>query len=263
MLQSLFKKGHYVKKSTFLLPVLLAFEVLAQTNQAVKETNFNVALSHSEINDDSMSNWRSTSLSSGVNFPLYNYLGANIFISGSKSGELKYNYYNDSYTTQSDDYGSGAMLFLRNADIGKIGVTGGYSKTKTTTDIYNGMTTHTLKNTTTSRNYSLYGSYYHDDFTLSASRRYLDLDNGHILHYVDAGIGYYLNENTAFDATVSGMDSSNKFRLHLAHQPSLLNNSTIVGISYEKNDYDNSFTFFLSYHFQTKVSLRTRDREYR
>lgn len=252
-----------MKKSTFLLPLFLAFEVFAQTNQAVKETNFNVALSHNEINDDYMGNWRYTSLSSGVNFPLYDYLGANVFISGSKSGELKYNHSNDSDTTQFEGYGSSAMLFLRDADIGKIGVTGGYSKTKTTTDIYNGMTTHTFKNTTTSRSYSLYGSYYLDDFTLSASRRYLDLDNGHTLHYVDAGIGYYLNENTAFDVTVSGMDSSNKFRLHLAHQPSLLSNSTIVGISYEKNDYDNSFTFFLSYHFQTKVSLRIRDREYR
>jgi len=252
-----------MKKISLFLVLFFASEVFADTNQAVKETNFNVALSHTEIDNDSMSHWRTTTLSSGVGFQLYEYLGATVFIHGSKGGKLRYSYYNDSYTTQTDGYGSDAFLFLRDANIGKIGASGGYSKTKTTTDIDNTIATQTFKNTTTSRRYSLYGSYYLNDFTLSASREFSDLDNGHTLHYVDASIGYYLNENTAFDATVSGMDSSNKFRFNLTHQPSLLRNSTVVGIGYANNDYDDSFTFFLSYHFQTKVSLRTRDREYR
>jgi hypothetical protein len=252
-----------MKKTFLFLLILISLEIYADSHNAVKETNFHVGISHTEIDDDFVGNWRSTSLSSGVSFPIYDYIGSSILIQGSKSGTLKYDYYNYHYTTQSDSYVAAVNFFLRDKTIGKVGINGQHSKNKTTTNLNDGSTTYTHKSTTDINNYSLYGSYYWHDFTLNAYREVIDIDNGHHIHTSNTSIGYYLNENTSAGASISGMDSQNKFHISFQHQPSYFQNSTIVGLTYLKNNHSESFTLFLSYHFETRVSLKTRDREYR
>lgn len=252
-----------MKKTFLFLLILLSLEVYADDHNAVKETNFHVAIGHTEIDDDFVGNWRSTSLLSGFSFPIYDYIGSSISIQGAKSAALEYDYYNYHYTTQSDNYAAAVNFFLRDSSIGKIGISGQHSKNKTTTDINDGITTYTHKSSTDTNNYSLYGSYYWNDFTLSAYRELMDIDNRHNVHTSNAGIGYYFNENTSFGASISGMDSSNEFSINFQHQPSFFQNSTIVGFTYSKNDQSKFFAFFLSYHFETKVALKVRDREYR
>lgn len=244
-----------------ILAILVLIPLIAFSNEdsGVKETNYQIGLNYSENKVDNLENSNNTALSASVNLPVYKYIGSSIGVNGYKTGKVRQ--VKSNLSSETSAYNVSGAIFLRDKDIGKLGVIAGYGKIKTNIDFdSNSNDYHTYLK---SNFYSMYGDYYLNDFTFSANRYVTDLDNGYKINTWNIGASYYINENTIISTNQTGMDSKSNYNIGISHQPYFLNDSTEVGISYQNHRDSSSVSFSVSYYFGTSVSLKVRNREYR
>ena len=247
-----------MKNMILAILVLIPLMAFSNENSGVKETNYQVGLHYYENRDDNLDNWNNTLLSASITFPIYKYIGSRIGVSGYKSGTIRYP--DSDFSSKTSSYSMHGSLFLRDKDIGKIGATIGYEKSKT--DFDDG-SNNNFQVELKSNTYSIYGSYYFNDFTFSGNRFIHDLDNDDKINICTIGVSYYINDNTMLSTSHMSMDSMNNYNIAISHQPYFFNNSTETGISYDNNKGNSSVSFFVSYYFGIKVPLKIRNREYR
>lgn len=247
---------------TKLFAVLLLFPLSIFSNDAsgVKEVNYRIGIDYHELKLDGLDGHiKSTILSESISFPIYKYLGSSISLGGYKGNKIDYYH----FYAQTKGHFIDGSVFVRDKSIGKIGVGLVYDKSKTEIEPIN--TNIFLMQgsvTNTSKNYSLYGSYYLDNFTFNFNRNKLKSDSGFNTNILGVGASYYIEKNTLIGIGKLYMDSPNKYSVNIVHQPYLFNNSIDIQLAYADDDYGNTISFYVNYHFQTQVSLKTRKREY-
>jgi hypothetical protein len=201
-------------------------------------------------------------LSAGFVLPLSKYLSASFSLGGMQ-------YTRSLYKTES--YAISGDVFLHDIDYGKAGVLLGYGDAKT--KINN--TSFNLNTEVSS--YTLYGSYYFDNFTVNAviflSENKNKFDG---LSFSDSNASWHVSanlyplDNTKLTVQGNIVNSNKNFSVLLNHQ---VFDNLILGFQFETQDnlyhnlggQTNRFTmntygFNLIYHFGNKSSMKSRDR---
>lgn len=226
-----------------LVPALAA----AGEDGGIVDTNYGVGLDYLKSRHTD-----TTGVSGSLNLPVYADVGSNLFAGGSKTNG------HDGYVND-DSYSFGGTAFLRDFEVGKIGILGAYYQTKldlpSNADVMN--------DELEANQYSLSGEYYLGNLTLGADRTVLDVKDGDNYNSWSGFAFVYLGENTRFSIDGSGMDAKDSFGLGVSHQPGFLNNSTEVSFVYNGARHDDTFSLSIDYYFGTRVSLVNRDRMYR
>ena len=142
-----------MKNVIFAILLLMPLVAFSNDEGGVKETNYQAAYAYTEIMSDDSSNYNNMSLSAYMNLPIYEYIGSSIGIAGTKYGKAKY----DNFSVEGNAYIVSGSIFARDKNIGKIGVTVGYSETNS----YNTYsdTTLDIDISSTSYRYGIYGRY--------------------------------------------------------------------------------------------------------
>ncbi len=243
-----------------LLVALLLSQVVSLADDigktgGIEELNFEVNAHH--INHE-VSSQSYQAVSAVVNIPVYSYIGSSIGIY--TTNEQDYNYFTV------NDTGIDGELFIRDYNVGKIGVSAGYTDIDVAFSNDLNLTSYESLFPNSSYRYSLYGEYYLDDFTFSAGYSSVKYDDGYDYSNSRINGSLYIQDNTKVLIGIEGGDSSNSFILGAYHQLNLLDNSIGVSATYFNNDstYKNDrLIFSLSYYFTSNISLKNRDRKYR
>ncbi|WP_162628861.1 hypothetical protein [Marinobacter bohaiensis] len=221
---------------------------LAGEQGGVLDTNYEVGAGYTKDRDSD-----SVDLSGTINLPLFGYVGSSAFVGGQTSQA-------DSGSNQldADNLGFGGSIYLRDFDLGKVGVSAAY--TKTFFDSSSPAVPDDLK----SYQYSAFGEYYIDRFTLGFQRTLVDVEDPvDDAHSWTGSVAWYPEDNTKLLLSGSGMDSRDNYSVALSHQPDALGESTEVSLGYTSSPHDDTFNLSLSYYFGTQVPLIDRDRKYR
>lgn len=242
-----------MKKRSMSVITLVLTSALFADSSAIKELNYSIGASTSYTD---MDEYRVSAKGYGVvasaNIPLYKYVASNLFVRYNRSN-IEYDF-DSEYNEDSDHYGSGASLFIRDSSIGKIGASFYYQKTYGTRDYSNNST-------------SIFADYYLDNFTLGASvsRRETDGKKNEETPY-EIGASWYAQDNLRLDFLYYNSDdnylSKHFYTANLSYQPSFFNNTVEMMLSYTTQSKYKSYFASLNYHFST-TTLKSRDREYR
>jgi hypothetical protein len=169
----------------------------------------------------------------------------------------------DSY--KQEGYTISGDVFLHDIDYGKIGVSLGYGDAKSK---YNN-TSFKLSLNMESSVYTLYGSYYFDDFTVNAItylfESEIEIGNSSVS---DSNASWNISANLYplddTKLTVQGniVNSNKNFSVLLNHQ---VFDNLILGFKFDTQDINppnsmNTYGFNLIYHFGNKSTMKTRDR---
>jgi|GEM_PF-2816539 len=243
----------------FAFLLLLPLSVFSDDASGVKERNYRIDIGYHKHQFDGLDmDAYSTVLSGSAFFPVYKYLGSSISLGGFSAKLDNYDYY-----AQTKGHFIDGSVFVRDKSIGKLGIGVGYDKSKTKIEPINtNIFLMQSSATNTSKKYSLYGSYYLNNFTFNFNRNILKSDGGFNTNILGVGASYYIEKNTLIGIGKLYMDSPNKYSVNIVHQPYLFNNSIDIHLAYADDDYGNTISFYVNYHFQTQVSLKTRNREY-
>lgn len=236
-----------MQKFLFFL-LLLPGIVLAQEIQAVQQSNLEAG---AIFNSNESANTSSVNLKE--NIPLHNYLAASI---GARLNHLEGK---DSSIYNNNSYTLSGNIFLRDPTIGKIGTSYNFSQGFDNSPIQ------------TFRYYSndIAADYYFDRATFGVTRNISRLEGNSVAFYSTAILlAWYPDDNLKLGLSRFSADFQNdKFSTTITaeYQPSPLNNSASIGLSYSGDSTDNSFNagIFLTYFFDTRVNLINRDRKYR
>ena len=248
-----------------LLPLFLPLLVHASEIEAgggIKKLNFNIGIGYKKTINDNVSDNDGYIISASVNIPVYKYIGSSLTIYRNKYGDYQYKY----YSAKTDTYGAIVDLFIRDYNVGKLGISYAHSDTNidyTFRDSYISIKNFNFDETIHSHTYSIYGSYYINDLTIGASRTSRKIDKYSNYNIFSFGAEYYYKNNTKLWLRNSSMDSNENYALGITHQPDFLNNSTEIGLSYSNGNGYNSYYIFVGYNFDTEISLKDRDRKYR
>jgi hypothetical protein len=192
----------------------------------------------------------SSGLTAAFVLPLSKYFSTSFHLGGFESTQGSY---------KQEGYGISGDVFLHNIDYGKIGVQLSYSDSKSKTN-----------NNSWNREgsvYTLYGSYYFDDFTVNATTYLLEFESegwsdSNASWYVSANL--YPLDNTKLIVQGNIIDSNKRFTAALNHQ---IFDNLILGFQFETQDVGqtnrftmNTYGFNLIYHFGNKSSMKSRDR---
>ena len=257
-----------MKRYTILAGVLIANVAFADS-RAVEESNYQASLSLG-MDDPVNSSGKFThgDLAGAVTLPLAEYLGASIS-GGYSQGHSD----NESLSCNLDSSGIGVGLFVRDFDIGRIGVN--YSRSRNSWCTYSTFGGHD-HGTTDADTASASASYYFRDITVGASYAYSRssssgvewLDEGSRDNSIlSVGVRYYPINNLAASLSVSrnhnDIENRDSSTLSFEYQPDFFGNSTSLTLSLSNSEYSNSATLGVNYFFGKQVDLITRDRRYR
>jgi hypothetical protein len=179
--------------------------------------------------------------------------------------------YTQSNPYKSEGYTISGDVFLHDIDYGKIGVQLSYSDAKSKTNKISWNSEMSA--------YTLYGSYYFDDFTVNAITYLSEIEignssvsNSNALWYVSANL--YPLDNTKLTVQGNIIDSNKRFNATLNHQifdnlilgfqfeiQDDLYHNGVIGVGSQTNRFTvNTYGFNLIYHFGNKSSMKSRDR---
>ncbi|MBU6954063.1 hypothetical protein [Hahella sp. HN01] len=215
----------------------------------VANTNFEAGINYSQSRDS-----ENYSVGGSVTLPVYSFVGANLNANAS---------HQDGKDDQidSDSHGLGGNLFLRDFNIGKIGL--GYSYSKTSFDLPSWLSPY-VDDDSESDHYRIFGQYYLGDFTLSAIRYVSEAKEAdERFNGLALSAAWYATENVRTSLDASAMDSKDNYGITVEYQPELFQNAASVSFSYADGRKDDTFSVGFNYFFGTKVSLKDRDRKYR
>jgi hypothetical protein len=222
--------------------------VLAQDKQSIQQSNFEAG-----ANFNSYNSINTGSVNIKNNLPLKDYLAASI------DASIHHTEGKDSSVYSSNGYLFTGNIFLREATIGKIDTSYTYAQHFTSGPF------------PSSRGYTnnIAADYYLDRATFGVTR-FISRSEGNSVAFYSTAIllAWYADDNLKLGLSRFSSDFQNdKFSTTMTaeYQPSSLNNSASIGLSYSGDPNDNSFNagIFLTYFFDTRVNLFERDRKYR
>ena len=215
---------------------------------AVLETNYEVRAGYQNFDFGD-----AYSVDGRLTLPLLRYGGTSFF---SGYGRFK----GDNGSIDSDSYTVGGEVFIRDYKIGKLSAQFRYRNTEL--DIPDNVVT--VNDSITTKNYRALGEYYYREFTLSASRNYLNSEESdNVKSWRVSGIAY-INDNTGLRVFGSHSDNKTNYGFSIGHQPSVFHNSTQISLSYLDSGNNNDiYMVSLAYYFVKRPSLIDRDRKYR
>lgn len=187
-----------------------------------------------------------------IRAPLYKALG------GSLSADVTHAKFREGNGIKGNGEAAGGSLFLQDYRLGRIGTSIEYTKARFSGE--NLLNSHD-ENTT----YSLFGSYFVKDFTLSA-KRYQTRDtaqNNPSNVWSGAVTWYGLDaHNIAVSALTQGMSARDHYGVGLTYQPALFHDAAALSFAYVWSPRSDSFTLSFNYYFGSPVNLEERDRRY-
>jgi hypothetical protein len=250
------------KQYAILATILVSHAAFADS-RAVEETNYQASLSLG-MTDYKNSSGRVSyeNISGAVTMPLAKYLGATV------SGGYTQNHVRlGSLSCDVDSSGVNAGVFARDFDIGKIGI--GYARARNhwcSYSTFSGNEDGGIDTETTSAN----ASYYFQDITVGAAysdSRVIQGRWGQDSSATSVSAKYYPMSSLSAGLSVSRSrtDGTHQDTPYLAfeYQPEIFGNSTSLTLGLSHNEYSNSATLGITYFFDKRVDLITRDRRYR
>ncbi|OGI48688.1 MAG: hypothetical protein A2151_07315 [Candidatus Muproteobacteria bacterium RBG_16_65_34] len=259
-------------KRFFLAVSLLLYGAHALADSsAVQATNFQLGFASGDTYVSGSRDSNTYGINGSVTFPLLAYLG------GSLSGayahtNLAANFPSETGTSTSasarplcsvdrDDLAAG--LFVRDPTIGRVGIGYGAGRTQSHCDAtFLSTGTDTLE----TRNYAADAAYYFSKATLAIARTRTRLEAGGDLNSSTLTASWYPTNNARATLSAGGLDFKNTYSLGLDYQPEFLDNSLSLLFAYTARQQAIEARFLtigLSYYFDKRVDLITRDRQYR
>jgi hypothetical protein len=240
-------------------------------SQAVERANFEFGLASG---DTSRSGTRVSNFY-GVNargtFPLANYVGAALSAAGARTN-LGDAFRSDTPSLTSpeeppeceiDNSNLEADLFVRAATTGRVGIQYGAGQARSKCNAtFLATGTKSLDTQTMAAN----AEYYFARVTIGATRTHTQLDGSADLDSATLAASWYPTDNLRLALAVDGLDLKDTYRFDLEYQAPLFGNAISLLLGYGTQDLaerTHSITVGISYFFDARVELITRDRHYR
>lgn len=226
----------------------------------VKETNFSLSTNANYL-DGSYFSAEAYGISGSIHTPIYQYIGGSIHAGTSRSHS---DYDTDiEYSFDSKRYYGAVNILLRDSSMGGVGAWLAHTEYTTifsSVDISEKSYGHT-------DGYGVYGTYYLDAFTvgLSVSDFYYNGKNGEGTRY-SIGATWYPHDNMSlsvdYDDILGGRYNNDQYAVSVEYQPHFLSEPLSLMATCTRSENSNGYGLSLRYYFDTKVNLRSRDREY-
>lgn len=241
-----------MNKKIFAL-LLLSSSVCTAETQGIESANVETSFGYRNSNY-----YDSYTLDVTANLPVSGKLASNVsaMYQNSNGKEFKGGRGFDSTIT-----GIYATLFLSDQSIGKAGTIFTYAKSKHDYPA----SLASFKNQE-SKGYGIFGVYYLNNSSIAANRNYSEINNDSSIYTSSFSLAYYVLANTGIAISGFRVDQETDYRFTLTHQPSFLNNSAAVTLSYNRDSEDrdfDSYIIYFDYYFGIRASLIERDRRYR
>jgi len=234
-----------VKLRISCLVLLFPLSVCAGENGGVAEQNFEAGAEYDQDRDSS-----GYGLNGAYRLPIAEYFGASLSASAARTNGQDNRIDTDSGSVVTS-------VFVRDFDIGKVGILYNYTYTKLKLG-------YGFDDVSINQNsYGASGQYYLGNFTLFGSRiisKAEDFDNFNVWFL---GVQAYLPYDVSVSGSAGGMDAEDNYSVSAEYQPAFLNQSTSIELGYSKSPHNDSFQLQVNYFFGTNVSLKQRDRQYR
>lgn len=164
-----------------------------------------------------------------------------------------------------DNSGGEISVFVRRPALGKIAATYGVGKVSpdcgdSSVFIENG------EDDLSTDNYRFDVEAYLGDFTVGAAYTSTDLDQGLKLETTAATASWYPLDSLKLSLSGNDLYEQDTYALTIEHQPEFLGDAFGVNVGYSNSDQEpKTRTLYLgvTYYFGTRVTLKTRDRQYR
>ena len=267
-----------MKRYVIAASILIAHTAMAES-RSVEELNYQVSGTYGEARYDDTT-YGSGSSSFGVNakvtLPIATYFGTTI--SGGYA-EYRVPFDFSSISGSNDDKGTfkphgsniGIDFFLRDFDIGKVGI--GYVRGRSQSAGYSTYSKEIFYEYVNSDAVTVYGDYYFQSVTAfgrytNSKTYYHDWDTYSYDTY-SLGAKYYPLSNLAVDISIqrtpatNGGQAQDSQYLSMEYQPEFLGSSTSIFLGLGHQESSKSAMIGLTYFFDKRVDLITRDRRYR
>jgi hypothetical protein len=240
-------------------------------SQAVERVNFEVGLASGDTSQGGtrVSNFYGVNARGTV--PLADYFGAALSVAGARTnlGDA-FRSQTPSLTTpdappscEIDNSNLDADLFLRDATTGRIGIQYGAGQAHAKCDAtFLATGTKSMDTRTISAN----AEYYFARVTIGATRTHTQLDGSVDLDSATLAAAWYPTDNLRLALAADGLDLKDTYRFDLEYQAPLFGNGISLLLGYATQDVaerSHSITVGISYFFDARVELITRDRHYR
>lgn len=218
---------------------------------AIESINANVTAIVANVDFEQARSADLNILEAELRYPLAKYLGLGFNFSGYKS---KFSV--PSGSLKSTNLSSRLELLLRDSEIGSIAFSAERDYTK-----FNGSSNKDYDTT-----YDINAQYFINAFTVSVSRT-RQVDDAMFTYNTSELVGsWYPVENINLSASISGMDANDLYSIEFSHQPEWTQNKGSWMLSYGTNRATNEESDLVllgvKFHFNSGVSLKTRDRKY-
>ena len=230
---------------------------IVHADPAVESVHYQISLNTSWSNSSSNGDWRSTFANGTVTLPVGNYLGASLF------GSVGTSEVDDAVlgSCDVDGHSLGGGLFVRDVNVGRIGASISRSDSEAC------FTSAGLSGTTdtTTDAYGVDAEYYLRTVTVGLSRSWVDYD-GWDADLARLRAAWYPMKNLSLAFAVGALDAEDSRSATLEYQPGFLGNAVGIGLGYsyyKEEPSDGTWTVGLTYYFDKRIDLLTRDRRYR
>lgn len=158
-------------------------------------------------------------------------------------------------TFESDRFAVGGSLFTRDFLLGKLGIS--YSA------ITSDYTVNGADISTDEKEGSGFGILYMDRGNLTFTRTVIDSDVIGKLDTAEVLADFYVTPNVKTSVSVGAMDAEDHYGLFLEYQPEFMENQASITLGYKDEDVSDYVGIGFNYFFDTRVTLKTRDQQYR
>ncbi|MGM0562870.1 MAG: hypothetical protein ACQES2_00935 [Pseudomonadota bacterium] len=156
---------------------------------------------------------------------------------------------------EADRFALGGTLYTRDFLLGKLGIT--YRA------ISSDYTINGAERSTDEKEGSGFGILYMDRGNLTFTRTVIDSDVLGELDTADLKGDFYVTPNFKTSLSAGWMDADGHYGASLEHQPEFLENQASFTLNYKDEDGFDYFGIGFNYFFDTRVSLKVRDQQYR
>lgn len=193
-------------------------------------------------------------LNGRLTVPLGQYLVASVF-----GGYSKSDFEASSASCGLNNGALGGGLFARTPTIGRIGTS--YTRGRAESCAWGAFGTSTV--TTDRDTYSVYAEYYLEPLTLRLTRERTEHEEWSAFDSITAEATWYPTLNASLGVSAEGLDAEDIYALRLEYQPALLGDSTSFSLRYVTGHDTDTIALGVSYFFDKRVALKTRDRQLR
>ena len=238
-----------------LLGAMLGLSTTAVATPAVEAIHYQIGATADRDNDTGRYAGADTTrytIDGSVTFPVGQYVGA--AVSGGLA-QTQFKFLGDSCDTDSQRYG--ASVFVR-AAIGRVGLT---------YDRLNGGSCG-LAFIPDSNEYAGFAEYYWEFITARLERSRTKIDDRALSNVPDfdvavARIIAYPTANLSLGVAAFGLDAEDTYAFSIQYQPTFFGNVASLLLGYATNPDYHSISVGISYFFDRRIDLKTRDRRYR